>query len=177
MIRALHVSFNPGDHMSQDNRVVALASAVQLKLSPEATVAAAKVFEAYLYGAAATPAATKPAKPAATNKKPGKSEEEVVKAALEAQREEAEEGNGEEGAEEGAEEASDALPATAEGVQAGIGRLLKANKRKEAIGLLKKFGAASASGVKAKDFSKFIAEVNKLLPSEEASGGDDDLTA
>lgn len=164
--------------MSVDTKVAALASAVQLKLSPEATVAAAKVFDAFLNGGEAPKAATA-GKPATAGKKAaGKSEEEVVKAALEAQRAEAEaadaEGSEDAQADGGEETAEGGIPATKEGVAAGIAKLLKANLRKEAIGLLKKFAAASASQVKAKDYAKFVAEVEKLLPSE---GGDDDLTA
>lgn len=70
---------------------------------------------------------------------------------------------------------TEVYPANKEGVQAIIAKLLQANKRKEAIALLKKFNAASATGVKDKEAAKFIAEAKKILGTE--SGGEEDLTA
>lgn len=65
------------------------------------------------------------------------------------------------------------IPLNKEGVQAIIATLLEANLRAQAIKLLKKFNAASATSVKEKDYGKFIAEALKLLPAAE----DSDLTA
>lgn len=168
--------------MSEATRAVALAEAGKLNLTTANEVlAAAAAYDAFLTetAEAATPkaavAATKAGAATKTTKptKPTKSEEEVVKAALEAQRAEAEAAEGEEGADGGDEPTSDdALPATKDGAQAAVARLLKVNKRKEAIGLLKKFGAASVSGIKPKDFGKFVAEAVALTGS-----ADDDLTA
>lgn len=156
--------------MSEATRAVALAEASKLNLiTAEEVLAVAAKYDAFLSDEeVAKPA--KPStggKPATGGKKPGKSEDEVVKEALEAQRAEAD-------AADEAEEGTGGLPATEKGVQAGVAKLLKANKRKEAIALLKSFGASSASGVKAKDYAKFVAKVTELLSD---GGGEDDLTA
>lgn len=170
--------------MSDATRAFALTEASKLNLPTyEEVLVAAAAYDAFMNASDdIVPAGTKPvakavaAKPAAAAAKPvgkkaGKSEEEVVKAALEAQRAEAEAADGE-GGEEGADEPSDELPASKDGCQAAIARLLKANKRKEAISLLKKYGAASVSGIKSKDFAKFVAEASALVGESE-----DDLTA
>lgn len=161
-------------------RQAALAGALQLAsmngtpiLTSVLTDAAALL--AFLEGTA-VPAGTKAAAPVApkktTGRKPTKTEEDTVRDALEAQRQEAEQEA--EGEPETDEPATDEdIPATKEGVQAAIAKLLQANKRKEAIGLLKKFGAASATSVKEKDYAKFVAAAKAEL----AKGVEEDLTA
>jgi hypothetical protein len=65
--------------------------------------------------------------------------------------------------------------ATKEAVGNIVNKLLKAGKRPQALGLLKKFNAASVSGVKPKDFAKFVAEGTKLLGAEEPEEEEADL--
>jgi hypothetical protein len=56
----------------------------------------------------------------------------------------------------------EAVP-TADTVSSVIESLLKANKRHEAIGLLKKYNAKSASGVTDDDAEAFIADAQSVL--------------
>lgn len=168
--------------MSDATRAVALTQAVHVVGAEgvKAVLDAAKTFDDFLLGSDAPAKVSTPgkepakaatsAKPAAGGKKPAKTEDDLAReaAAKEAAADAAEEGG------EVAE--SEEYPATSEGVQAVIAKLLQANKRKEAIALLKKFGAASATGVKTKDRAKFIAEaLNVVQPKQEESA--DDLTA
>lgn len=166
---------------TSDTRAQALAAAIQTlggSAGADEVLIAAVKFEAFLTGVLTgvqtaetpqQPAGSK--KPATGAKKPTKSEEEVVKAALEKQRAEAEaagaDGN------DGDEPTGDAELTEDEDVRAVIARMLAANKRKEAIALLKKFGAASAKGVKAADITKFIAAALKIV----GTTSEEDLTA
>mgnify|MGYP005817418227 CR=1 FL=1 len=55
-------------------------------------------------------------------------------------------------------------------VSAVVAEMLAANKRNEAIALLKDFGASSVSGVAEKDYSAFVEKANAIV-------GSGDLTA
>lgn len=168
--------------MSDATRAVALTQAVHVVGSEggAAVLALAKSFDDFLLGddkpaKVSTPGKEpgKPAtsaKPAAGGKKPVKTEDDLAREAATTATSE------EEGEPETEAAAGDEYPATKEGVQAVIAKLLQANKRKEAIALLKKFGAASATGVKTKDAAKFIAEALKVVAPEQEESGDD-LTA
>jgi hypothetical protein len=173
--------------MSDATRAVALSEATKLGLGDAgATLQAAKAYNDFLTadstGAEPKPApapkatAATAAKPATTAKKT------AAKAAATASPEDAAAAAGLEAAAD-ADAAADAaelsaeddgeIPVSREGVQAVIAKMLEANVRKEAIALLKKYGAASATSVKEKDFGKFIADALKLIPAAEES----DLTA
>lgn len=177
--------------MSDATRAVALSEATKLGLGDAAaTLTAAKAYNDFLTAdntpaaAAANPApkttaaakATTPAKAATPAKTPAKkavaataedaAAAEGLAAAADADAEADE-------AEEAAQADDGEIPETKEGVQAIIAKLLAANLRAEAIKLLKKFNAASATSVKEKDYGKFIAAGVALLPAE----GDEDLTA
>ena len=172
--------------MSDATRAVALTQAVHVVGSEggNAVLDLALKFDAFLLGSDAPAKVSVPgkepskpagtSKPAAGGKKPAKTEDDLARehAAAQAAADEAADAETE-GGEAGTEEE---YPATKEGVQAVIAKLLQANKRKEAIALLKKFGAASATGVKTKDAAKFIAETLKVVAPAEAEGGDE-LTA
>lgn len=165
--------------MSDATRAVALAEATKLAIHFEQGIKSeildiAKAFDDFLNSVGeTTPARTstpgkEPSKQSTARKAPAKSEDEVVKAALEAQRQEA----------AAADAAADAelseqteFPPNKEGVQAVIAKMLQANKRKEAIALLKKFKAASATGVKPEQAADFIKEALEIV------GGGVDLTA
>lgn len=158
--------------MSNETREKALAAASSVFYGTgqgAEAVAAAEAFLTFLSGPQPAPSS------AATSslKKPGrprKTEEEVANAAIA-------------DAAGSAEEAADAVDAAEDdepvdpkkAVQDAIASALAKNKRKEVIALLKKFGAASATGVKAKDAQKFIAEVAKIIGKDAES--EDDLTA
>lgn len=129
--------------MSEVTRAIALQEAV--KVDPLNALALAERFNSFLTAIEGTQAAASIAKPAAPKAvkatKPAKSEEEVVqefvsKAAAKA------------AAEDAAEVAAVEGTATAEQVEAAIGNMLKANKRKEAINLLASFnGAKTKTGI------------------------------
>jgi len=95
-------------------------------------------------------AAAKPAKPAA----PAKTEEQLVA-----------EFAAEEAAKQAAADAAEATTAavTVEVVGDAIQAMLSANKRKEAINLLAKFGAKSASSVAEEDRAAFVTEAEAIL--------------
>lgn len=170
--------------MSEALRAVALSEAVkhgsQAGLGIPEIVDTAEAFLVFLGGEGGSPgkssaAGAEPTKPKATaatvvkkaiaamSKKATKSEDELAQEALESAEEETEA----EADEPEAEAGEDEIPATKEGVGAVINKLLKAGKRPAALGLLKKFKAASVSGVQAKDYKKFVAEGSKLLGSED----------
>jgi hypothetical protein len=177
--------------MSDATRAVALTQAVHVAggNGGDAVLKLAKAFDDFLLGddpppkttvPGKEPAATKAAgssKPAPGGKKPTKTEDDLIREAVaaEAARDAAAEAAADEAEASEAAASEDPYPATKEGVQAIIAKLLQANKRKEAISLLKKFGAASATGVKTKDAGKFVAEALKILGVEQE--GSDDLTA
>lgn len=167
--------------MSEALRAVALSEAVkhgtQASFSIGDIVETAEAFLVFLGGESGSPAKVSAAgaepKPKATTaaagkktttakKSTAKSEEELAQEALDsAEAEQEADAEVEEQPEE------DAITATKEGVGLVINKLLKAGKRKDALALLKKFGAASVSGVQAKDFKKFVAEGSKLIGSGE----------
>ncbi len=171
--------------MSDATRAVALTQAVHVVGSEggQAVLDLAAKFDAFLLGSDAPAKVSTPgkepgkpagtSKPAAGGKKPTKTEDDLAREAAATTKDE--EAEGTEGGEGGEAEAGEQYPATKEGVQAVIAKLLQANKRKEAIALLKKFNAASATGVKTKDAAKFIAEALKVVAPAAAEG--DDLTA
>lgn len=67
-----------------------------------------------------------------------------------------------------------AIPVTLDGVKEAVALMLSSNKRKEAVTLLKKFKAASATSVKPKDFAAFIAEAQTIAGP---AGDEADLSA
>jgi hypothetical protein len=178
--------------MSDATRAVALTEAGKLGLGtyPE-VLQAATAYNGFLTAdstpaaAATTKAAATPAKAATTAKPatPAKAATTVKKAVTKATNpEDAAAAEGLEAA-AAADAEADAeaetvddgeIPESKEGVQAIIAKLLEANLRAEAIKLLKKFNAASATSVKEKDYGKFIAAGVALLPAESA---EEDLTA
>lgn len=97
---------------------------------------------------AAAPAA-KPTKPA----KPAKTEEQLAAETL-----------ARVAATEAATEAEE-TGATKEQAGEALNELLKANKKAQAIALLKKFGAASLSGIPADKYGEFIEQANDVLLS------------
>lgn len=143
--------------MSEATRAVALTEAVKVASAAQTfddVLTLAEQYHQFLVSDAAVPAGTKPAadKPAATKptttakgattkptttKPPAKSEEQTVADAAEA------------GAEDGP---------TEEQVGKAIADLLAANKRKEAVALLKKFGATSKSTLKPEHYADFLEE-------------------
>lgn len=166
--------------MSEALRTIALSEAVKHAQgnghTPHEVVSFAETFLPFLKAdaadgpakttsaAAADPAPKKAAKksPLKTTK-PAKSEDELAQEALD---------NAE--AEQDEDEAAPAA-ATKEAVGNVVNKLLKSGKRPQALGLLKKFNAASVSGVKPKDFKAFVAEGTKLLGAEEAEEEEADL--
>lgn len=177
-----------------DNRSAALAGALQLVAAngkpetPEYVLTTAQALLSFLDGTDVTKpapagkptAATKPTttKPAGTKKK---TEDEAIRDALEAQKAADAEADAEVDAEDEADaevdaEPADEFPATKEGAQAVIAKLLQANKRKQAISLLKKFNAASATSIKEKDYVKFVAAAKAEL-AKSAEPAEEDLTA
>lgn len=178
-----------------DNRSAALAGALQLAAtngSPataETVLTNARSLLSFLDGADVTKsapagkptAATKPtaAKPAG---KKTKTEDEAIRDALEAQKAADAEADAEVDAEDEADtevdaEPADEFPATKEGAQAVIAKLLQANKRKQAISLLKKFNAASATSIKEKDYAKFVNAAKAELAKSAEPAAEEDLTA
>lgn len=176
--------------MSQALRAVALSEAVKT-LGSQATqsevIAVANLYLAFLSAdeqqpapPAPAPAPTPPAptpkapapKPApkapAPKKAPAKTEEQLAAEALEKANAEAAEAEAAEADEADGESKPKAL--TKDDIAECVDKMLKAGKRPEAVALLKKFGATTVSGVKAADYTKFVAEANKLVP-------DADLTA
>jgi hypothetical protein len=178
--------------MSDATRAVALSEAIKLAIAFEQGAKSeildiARSFDDFLNDAAtpatktssaagkepAKPTATKPpSKPATGGKKPAVSEDETIRKALEAQR-------AEQAAADAAADENEATAPTTDDVQAVIAKLLAAGLRNDAVKLLKKYGAASATGVKGANIPKFVAEATKLLPADEAAddGADADLTA
>lgn len=168
--------------MSEALRTIALSEAVKHAQgnghTPHEVVSFAETFLPFLKAdaadgpakttsaAAADPAPKKPAgkKPPLKPSKATKSEDELAQEALD---------NAE--AEQDEDEAAPAAAATKEAVGNIVNKLLKSGKRPQALGLLKKFNAASVSGVKPKDFKAFVAEGTKLLGAEEAEEEDADL--
>lgn len=177
--------------MSDATRVVALSEATKLGLGDAAaTLKAAQAYNNFLTAdttpAAADPATVKAATPAktATSAKAATPAKTPAKKAVAATAEDAAAAEGLAAAAEAEAEADEAeeaaqaddgeIPESKEGVQAIIAKLLAANLRAEAIKLLKKFNAASATSVNEKDYAKFIAAGVALLPADEES---EDLTA
>ena len=125
--------------MSEVTRAIALQEAV--KVDPLNALALAERFNSFLTAIEGTQAAASIAKPAAPKAvkatKPAKSEEEVVQEFV-----------SKAAAEDASEVAAVEGTATAEQVEAAIGNMLKANKRKEAINLLASFnGAKTKTGI------------------------------
>jgi outer membrane biosynthesis protein TonB len=180
--------------MSEAVRAVALAEANKLiggTSDANAVVGAATIFLAFMQGGAGAPpktfsagtepapvkeskpsattatgkpAATTAVKPAKATKPPKKTEEELAAEALKKANEEAE-------AEEEAEEESPQGPFEPEAESVGkvVSGLIKAGKRQDAINLLKKYKAASTSGLIEKGdatIAKFVADGNTLLGFE-----------
>lgn len=170
--------------MSQTNeavRAVALSEAVKHhgdSAEPSIIVKTAATFLAFLAGDAPTAnrstAGAEPSKPV----KPALDAKAAAKAAAKAKAEEAaaaealKKANAEaEGDEEGGEDApTDAFDPTDEASVAGIvGALIKAEKRQDAINLLKKYKAKSQSELVAKGeatIAKFVSDGNALLGLE-----------
>lgn len=99
----------------------------------------------------ATATATTPA--AAPAAKPAKTEEQLAAETL-----------ARVAATEAATEAEE-TGATKEQAGEALNELLKANKKAQAIALLKKFGAASLSGIPADKYGEFIEQANDVLLS------------
>jgi hypothetical protein len=157
--------------MSDATRAVALTQAVTLAvaagLGAAETVEIAESFNTFMNGdrpaapastgGAVAPAATptktppKPAAKPAADKPAAKPADDSAKKA-----------------------AADKLEAQKTRVGAIVSQLLEADRRAEAVALLKKFGATSVSGVKAKDYTTFITEGDELLGGSEETA---DLTA
>lgn len=175
--------------MTEATRAVALSEAIKLlgfndrELDVEVILSAAIKFNDFLVSDTKQPqnppktsvAGAEPSKPVKQPKatkpvKPAKPETEINP----------EEDAAAELAEQDEDESDDipagaAIPNSLDGVKEVVALMLAANKRKEAVGLLKKFKAASATSVKPKDFAAFIAEAKEIAgPAEEADG---DLTA
>lgn len=154
-------------------RAVALQEASKLGLGDaELTLKAAKAFDAFLNGGAqVTPAVVSAAgkEPA----KPGRKKAATVAATPEPESN-PEDDAAAELAETEEDEATDEIPPTLQGAKDAVSLMLAANKRKEAVALLKKFSAASATSVKPKDYAKFIAAAIEIAgPTSDA----EDLTA
>lgn len=155
-------------------RAVALQEASKLGLGDAiAVLDAAKAFDAFLNGGATQ---TKAAVVSAAGKEPAKPGRK--KAATVAATPEPESNPEDDAAAELAEteedEATDEIPPTLQGAKDAVSLMLAANKRKEAVALLKKFSAASATSVKPKDYAKFIAAAIEIAgPTSDA----EDLTA
>lgn len=141
--------------MSEATRAVALTEAVKVASAAQTfddVLTLAEQYHQFLVSDAAVPAgttsdvqkpttklaATKPATKLAAIKPAPKTEEQVVADAAEA-------GAGDEGP-------------TEEKVGKAIADLLAANKRKEAVALLKKFGATSKSTLKPEHYADFLEE-------------------
>lgn len=170
--------------MSVEAKAVALAEAVRHhstspETSPATIVTTAKAFAEFLLGPAAaaakaSAAGSEPApkaenkpsattagaakKPAATAAKPPKKTEEQLAAEALEKAEPAGE----------PEELTEALEATKEGVSAAVAAMIAKGKagRDHAIGLLKKYKAASVTSMQAKGdevIAEFIGEVNTYL--------------
>lgn len=157
-------------------RAVALQEASKLGLGDaELTLKAAKAFDAFLNGGAqVTPAVVSAAgkEPA----KPGRKKAATVAATPEPESNPEDDAAAElaETEEDEAEVATDEIPPTLQGAKDAVSLMLAANKRKEAVALLKKFSAASATSVKPKDYAKFIAAAIEIAgPTSDA----EDLTA
>ncbi len=172
--------------MSDATRAVALDAAVKI-LGPNATAVSvleiAVQFDNFLNSVGETApaqvsaAGKEPAKKTtagqdkkASTKKPAVSEDEIVRQALDKQREEAA------AADAAADETEAPAALTHDDVQAVIAKCLAAGKRPEIVKILKKYGATSATSVKKADIAKFVAEAQKILPAETADE-DVDLTA
>jgi len=170
--------------MSDATRAVAISEAIKLASfgedrSPESVLAVAKQFDDFLNAVSETT----PAKVSTPGKEPAKKPAVAAKPAGKKAAAKTEEQLAEEVATPDEETGDPETPAEPDvvikfdkdGVQASIAKMLEANKRKEAIALLKKFGAASAGGVKPKDFKAFITEALKIAGEGEPES--DDLTA
>ncbi len=142
--------------MSEQSRNLALEMAVRISKDEDSTcniLTAANSFYAFLQGTPdpqpspsieVKPAKAKPGRPA---KQPAKSEEELVKEAAVVE----------------AEPESDAP--TKEAIGLAVESMLKANKRKEAVALLKQFGAESVSGLAQDKYADFLDEAQTVLMS------------
>lgn len=165
--------------MSEALRTIALSEAVKHAQgnghTPHEVVSFAETFLPFLKAdaadgpnkttsaAAADPLPKKlPKKSTLKTTKAAKSEDELAQEALDSAE-----------AEQDEEEVAPA--ASKEAVGNIVNKLLKGGKRPQALGLLKKFNAASVSGVKPKDFKAFVAEGTKLLGAEEAEEEEADL--
>lgn len=156
-------------------RVIALnlsvTLAVQGKIPPEAIVNTADEFFSWTTSTAGTncnapstavpTTAPAPAKRAERAKrgekegpvKPAQSEEQLVTQATTA-------------AAEAAEKADDKPVVSKQDVSAAVAKMLEANKRTDAISLLKKYGAQSVSGIHEADYAAFVADAQAIVGSE-----------
>lgn len=139
--------------MSEAIRIIALQEAVKHTQLGEDPLTNARDFLAFLIGSSQSgaqpsvepkPAKNKPGRPA---KQPVKSEEELVKEATVVE----------------AEPTCDAP--TKEAIGLAVESMLKANKRKEAVALLKQFGAESVSGLAQDKYADFLDEAQTVLMS------------
>jgi hypothetical protein len=138
--------------MSQETRAVALAHAItftaQVKGGIAAVLAAATDFNNFLNadsGVVLPNPVVEAEKPKA--EKPAKAKAEKAKPAPEPEPEVADELEG----------------PTKEDVGKSVEAMLAANKRKEAIALMKKFGATSVSSLDAKNYAAFLEESEAIL--------------
>ena|ERR1017187_4456644 len=123
--------------MSENNRAQALAGALTLNSNgtAEEVLATAEAFLAFLSGEEAEATPVKAAKPAKSPKSPPKPEPEKDEA----------------------EAVSKQL------VGEAVEKLLGANKRAEAVALMKKFKATSVSSLDEKHYAAFLEEADALL--------------
>lgn len=138
--------------MTESTRALALSGALNLSLAQLAkgqeidVIATAELFRTFLDGEATTAPAAPAAKPVkvAAPVKPAKVA--TPKAPVE---------------EEAEAEVTDGP--TKEQVGKAVEGLLAANKRKEAIALMKKYGATSVSSLDEKHYPKFLSEADEIL--------------
>jgi hypothetical protein len=146
-------------------RVIALQQAViHFEKHGGNVIATAETFLTFLLGqptsialpnANATAAKQVATKESVKTKKPAKSEEQLVAEAA-----------ARVAATEAAADAEEApTGATKEAVGKAVEAMLKANKRKEAVALLKKFGAESVSSLAATNYDAFVEEADGVLMS------------
>lgn len=142
--------------MSEATRAIALQEAVKRFGDATATeiLATANLFNAFLESSDTTKAiapATKAVAPKAVRPaKPVKTEEQLAQEAA--------------AAEAAADTADESAP-TREAVGLAVESMLKANKRTEAVALLKKFGAASVSALPLDKYIEFLEAAEAILLS------------
>ena len=152
--------------MSQEIREKALSAAVATaaESGADAVIAAAKQFEAYILGTAkvATPAAAKPA--ATTAAKPAAAKPAAAKPAATT------------AAKPAAAEKAKVDPDAKKLVGDKVNELLRANKREEAVALLGSFdGAQSATGIVAQGdevIQSFLTQADEILTAAEGGLAD-----